>query len=500
MASVKIGFGSNCTSPFARPSPCKLAQPGPLLFPPKGHKDRASAAGTQEMSDQTVKVPPPPSILKEASMRPAASHGLSPSSYPMSAELVEAANVAIALGKPLLVEGEDGLGKSLVGHSIADNLALPLVHVTLRHATTVKDLLYKFDDVARLRDAQLRAEFQTTSTYISFGPLGEAIKSGRRCVILLERIDKSSVDFPDDLLALLEAWSFTIDELPQDEKDISRRLTGNLAKPPIVIITSAAEKRLPRSFMIRCIYYRMPFPDTAALEEYVMKSLGIERGSDFHPVVRDIIDEFMKLRNNTASDRSLVLPSLSNLFDVISIAQMRNLSADEVRRNFEYFARTSDEGTQVGETEFRGGGQLQIMVFLCHSSGDKPFVRELFSKLESEGVKVWLDEQSLVAGQDWKLEISKAIRQSDAVVVCLSKKSISKSGFVHREIGEALEIAEEQPEGAIYIVPYRIDECEVPARLSSKHWINAFEVDGFAKLMKALRRKEQEVAARAKGL
>ena len=130
-----------------------------------------------------------------------------------------------------------------------------------------------------------------------------------------------------------------------------------------------------------------------------------------------------------------------------------------------------------------------LKVFLCHSSGDKPAVRDLYKRLSASGVKPWLDEVDLVAGQDWELEIRKAVRNNDVVVVCLSQSSITKTGFVQKEIRFALDAADEHPEGQIYVIPLRLEACKVPDRLSKWQWVNLFEQGGYKKLIQALRIK-----------
>jgi hypothetical protein len=91
----------------------------------------------------------------------------------------------------------------------------------------------------------------------------------------------------------------------------------------------------------------------------------------------------------------------------------------------------------------------RVRIFLCHSSEDKPTVRNLYHRLQADGFLPWLDEENLVPGQEWREEISTAVRASDVVVVCLSKRSLTKDGFVHKEIGFALDIAEEKAPGLV---------------------------------------------------
>lgn len=129
----------------------------------------------------------------------------------------------------------------------------------------------------------------------------------------------------------------------------------------------------------------------------------------------------------------------------------------------------------------------KLKVFLCHSSGDKPQVRSLYQRLQVEGVSPWLDEQSLLPGQDWHQEITKAVRSSDIVIVCLSCGSISKAGYVQKEIKYALDIADEQPEGAIFLIPLKLEECDIPERLRRWQWVNYYEPEGFEKLLRTLR-------------
>lgn len=132
------------------------------------------------------------------------------------------------------------------------------------------------------------------------------------------------------------------------------------------------------------------------------------------------------------------------------------------------------------------GSSDRLQVFLCHSSGDKISVRDLYSKLTLEGFDPWLDEKKLLPGQDWKYEISKALRRSGAVIVCLSKSSVSKEGFLQREIKDALDVADEKTEGTIFIIPARIEHCEIPDRLRRWQWVNLFEPSGYEGLVRAL--------------
>ncbi|HET9587394.1 MAG TPA: toll/interleukin-1 receptor domain-containing protein [Anaerolineales bacterium] len=135
--------------------------------------------------------------------------------------------------------------------------------------------------------------------------------------------------------------------------------------------------------------------------------------------------------------------------------------------------------------------ETKLRVFLCHASQDKPVVRELYQRLLSEGwIDPWLDEEKLLPGQDWDLEIEKAVEASDAVIVCISEKSVTKEGYVQKEIRKVLDIALEKPEETIFVIPLRLDDCELPRRLRAWHYVDYFPAEGreraFQRLLQSL--------------
>jgi hypothetical protein len=139
--------------------------------------------------------------------------------------------------------------------------------------------------------------------------------------------------------------------------------------------------------------------------------------------------------------------------------------------------------------------QLRLLrIFLCHSSDDKAVVRDLYDRLLSDGMQPWLDEKNMLPGQDWELEIRKAVKNTDVVIVCLSKSSINKRGFVQKEIKLALDVADEQPEGTIFLIPFRLDPCDVPQRLQSIQWVDYFEPGGYLRLIAALKKRSDELS------
>lgn len=124
-------------------------------------------------------------------------------------------------------------------------------------------------------------------------------------------------------------------------------------------------------------------------------------------------------------------------------------------------------------------------IFLCHASEDKNQVRMLYKRLQTIGHQPWLDEEDLLPGQIWRREIPEAVRSSDVVLVCLSSNS-TKDGYIREEIAFALDVAEQRPPGSIFIIPTKLEPCEVPNRLSHLQWVNLFEERGFERLISAL--------------
>lgn len=127
-----------------------------------------------------------------------------------------------------------------------------------------------------------------------------------------------------------------------------------------------------------------------------------------------------------------------------------------------------------------------LRVFLCHASGDKSAVIKLYAHLVKDGIDAWLDKEKIIPGQDWRIEIPKAVKNSDVVIVCLSSQSVTKEGFVQKEIRYALDAADEKPDGTIFIIPTRLENCTVPDRINRFHWVDLFLDDGYERLFKAL--------------
>jgi hypothetical protein len=134
-----------------------------------------------------------------------------------------------------------------------------------------------------------------------------------------------------------------------------------------------------------------------------------------------------------------------------------------------------------------------LRVFISYSHVDRKLAMELYKRLINSGIKLkpWFDEIDLLPGKRWEIEIKKEIKQSDVVLICLSNASIGKKGYLNKEIKIALEEAEKFPPDAVYIIPIKLTDCELPDQLTEYQWIDIREDSGFDKSVRSLHYKEE---------
>jgi hypothetical protein len=132
-----------------------------------------------------------------------------------------------------------------------------------------------------------------------------------------------------------------------------------------------------------------------------------------------------------------------------------------------------------------------LKVFLCHASADKPRVHELYRRLAAEGwIDPWLDAAKLLPGQHWSMVIKEALAEADSVIIFISNHSINREGFSQRELNLAWDLSLEKPRRAIYLIPLRLEACDVPYELRERQWADYFgekQEDTYQALLKSLK-------------
>jgi biotin operon repressor len=129
--------------------------------------------------------------------------------------------------------------------------------------------------------------------------------------------------------------------------------------------------------------------------------------------------------------------------------------------------------------------KISPKVFISYAHEDIYFAQQLYYFLKQNNTSPWLDCFNLIPGQDWDVRIQQEIESSDYVIICLSSNSVTKRGYIQKEIRKAQSVLEKIPEGDVYIIPIRLDKCEVPTALITRQWLDWNEPNAQKRLLEA---------------
>ncbi len=236
--------------------------------------------------------------------------------YVATDDLTMAVNASITLGRPLLIKGEPGTGKTQLAEEIARSLGAPLFEWHIKSTSKAQQGLYEYDAVSRLRDSQLGDDrVHDIRNYIVRGKLWEAFVADVRPVLLIDEIDKADIEFPNDLLRELDRMEFYVYE--------TRELVRARHRP-IILITSNNEKELPDAFLRRCFFHYIRFPDPQTMERIVeVHYPGLKR-----ELLAEALAAFFRLRETPGLKKK---PSTSELLDWIKLLVAEDVPPEALR-------------------------------------------------------------------------------------------------------------------------------------------------------------------------
>lgn len=240
--------------------------------------------------------------------------------YYLSPELESIVNIALVMEKPLLLMGEAGTGKTQLAFEVARALDMDIYVARCKSTMKGEELCYDHDTVARLYESRFGSKETGRNParfddYINYGPIGKAFLSEKKCILLLDEIDKTESDVQDNLLDILEAYEFKIREIDRNIKAKNK---------PFIIITSNAKRELSDPFLRRCYCHYISFPTP----EEMKKIINLHYPDANKSLVDIAINIFYDLRDQGFEKA----PATSEILDWIGALSKEEITASKLNQ------------------------------------------------------------------------------------------------------------------------------------------------------------------------
>jgi MoxR-like ATPase len=439
----------------------------------------------------------------EAAAGPAVVGG---TAYFYDAETEEAINVALRSGRPLVVGGPPGAGKSSLGLDVACRLGWRYYQELLPGRTDPRDLCYSLLDfeggVATPGTVRAGAQVVPGVLWWAFDPVSAAarleavqVRSGQPlmavpresaetpAVVLLDEVDAGPPSLPEVLLGLLERRRFTVPELGIEVR--AREL-------PLIIMTTNARRPLAADVADRCSVLILPVPSQEKLVRVGAAHFPSAPAKLLEGAADALLD-LAQVEHSPVNTRDYV--SLVEAGVRLGVAPAAPAAWAPLVRQL---GQRQVDAVPAGPVVTPAARTEGVRVFISYAREDAPMARQLHEDLARHGHAPWLDEEALLPGQNWRAAIERAMRESAFFLALLSGRSVSKTGYVQREMREAIRLLEEMPPDTVYVVPVRLEPCEPPyGALHDLHWVDLFPSydDGLARIMRVIELVPRELKA-----